>query len=162
MYIVCMWHCSWADETLLSMCSCSLAVFPSSSFSSSVFFYCPLIEYLPPSWSISPSPPPPPLFQAHNKPVLVLAAEGNHSECAKVLLRGKADKDATYGDGFCAVHRCVHAYVHACIDVWDTRTVGSVVGGGLSKLCHVTSTPLPNGKACLYNALKTCTYIHTS
>ncbi len=41
-----------------------------------------------------------------NKPALVLAVEGNHSECAKLLMVADVDKNAVYGvDGFGAIHR---------------------------------------------------------
>lgn len=41
-----------------------------------------------------------------NKPAIVLAAEGNHSECIKLLMVSSVDKNAVYGDlGYCALHR---------------------------------------------------------
>lgn len=96
------------------MHSCLLALLSSSS----LLFACPFNRlFLSPHWvlpSTSLSLLLPPLVQVHDKPALVLAAEGNHSECAKVLLRGRADKDATYGDGLCAVHRCVHVHTYVC------------------------------------------------
>lgn len=42
---------------------------------------------------------------ATTKPAIVLAAEGNHVDCIKVLLKGKVDKDAVFGDNVTAVHR---------------------------------------------------------
>ena len=42
---------------------------------------------------------------------MMLAAEGNHVECLKLLLRGGADKNAADRMGNRAVHRYVRTYV---------------------------------------------------
>ncbi len=41
-----------------------------------------------------------------NKPAIVLAVEGNHTECIKLLMVSGVDKNAVYGvEGMGAVHR---------------------------------------------------------
>ena len=47
------------------------------------------------------------LRQTEGKPALVLASEGGHVECVRLLMSHQSiDKNATYGeDGLCALHR---------------------------------------------------------
>ena len=48
-----------------------------------------------------------------NKPAIVLATEGNHTECIKLLMVSGVDKNAVYdATEICALHR--YMYIH-CI-----------------------------------------------
>ena len=46
-----------------------------------------------------------------NKPAIVLATEGNHTECIKLLMVSSVDKNAVYdATEICALHRYMYMY----------------------------------------------------
>ena len=53
-----------------------------------------------------------------NKPAIVLATEGNHTECIKLLMVSGVDKNAVYdATEICALHRYVymHCIYYVCM-----------------------------------------------
>ena len=45
-------------------------------------------------------------YKVEGKPAVVIAAEGGHIECLKLLMTAGVDTNATYGDKkLCALHR---------------------------------------------------------
>ena len=47
-----------------------------------------------------------PCLQAEDKSALVVAAEGGHVECVKLLMAAGVDRNAAYGPkNLCAIHR---------------------------------------------------------
>jgi hypothetical protein len=62
-----------------------------------------------------------------NKPAIVIATEGNHTECIKLLMVSGVDKNAVYdATGICALHRYnIHVHVCSCTVHYVERLGGA-------------------------------------